>query len=113
MTRKRVSRWELHAACDQIGADDGKDPLFDRPEGPTKVPNRKALQLCGQVARTLGSILAYECAEEMLRDLDVISVTPAPNSSRLLVSVSVPPDRDRAARGRVAEHLDRARAMLR
>src|SRR5262249_40317508 len=51
-----------------------------------RVPNRKALQLCGEVARTLNLVFA-ECGDDLLRELTVVSVQPAPNSSRLLVTV--------------------------
>ena len=50
--------------------------------------NRKALQLCGQVAETLAFVLAGETGDDVLRDLVVVSVVPAPNTSRLLVTVS-------------------------
>ena len=63
------------------------DPRFDPKEQPSQVKNRKALQLCAQVRRTLGLILGGETADELLRDLYVESVLPAPNASRLLVTV--------------------------
>ena len=52
--------------------------------------NRKALQLCAQVAQTLGVVLAGECGEDLLRELFVTSVVPAPDSSRLLVMIAGP-----------------------
>jgi ribosome-binding factor A len=87
MTFRRVSRQDLLSACSGIGPDDGLDPRYDRPAEPRKVPNRKALQLCGQVADTLALVLG-ECGDDVLRDLRVVSVKPAPTSVRLLVTVA-------------------------
>jgi ribosome-binding factor A len=78
----------LLKSCADPGIDDGLDPRYDRRAAPAKVANRKALQLCGQVADTLALLLAGDTADDVLRDLQVVSVRPAPNSSRLLVTVS-------------------------
>jgi ribosome-binding factor A len=68
--------------CAEWGADDGLDPRLTprRPLG--KVTNRKALQLCRQVERILAGMLEGD----ILRDLTVCSVVPAPDSSRLLAT---------------------------
>ena len=52
--------------------------------------DRKTIQLCHQVAEELQMILISECDDDFLRELTVESVIPAPNASRLLVSVSSP-----------------------
>ena len=49
--------------------------------------NRKALQLCSQVADTLNYVLSGEFDDELLQNLQVASVVPAPNASQLLVTV--------------------------
>ena len=49
--------------------------------------NRKTLQLCSQVADTLNYVLSGECDDELLQNLQVASVVPAPNASQLLVTV--------------------------
>jgi ribosome-binding factor A len=68
------------------GPGDGLDPRLEhRGGGPGKVA-RKTLQLCGQVARTIEVVLA-EQPDDTLRDLHVVSVVPAPDESRLLVTV--------------------------
>lgn len=54
------------------------------PEAPA---NRKTLQLCRQVERTLMGVLAGETGDDLLRDLLVLKVVPAPDSSRLLAFV--------------------------
>jgi hypothetical protein len=77
------------SSCDALGPEDGSDPheFHKKPAG--KVPNRKALQLCGQVAQTLNQVLA-ECGDDLLRELFVEAVQPAPTSARLLVTLSAP-----------------------
>jgi ribosome-binding factor A len=49
--------------------------------------DRKALQLCRQVERTLGLVLAGELNDDRVRDLLVLSVVPAPHSNHLLVTL--------------------------
>src|SRR4051794_7827374 len=89
MTSRRITRKDLLTSCSDIGAGDGLDPRYDR-SGTGPVPNRKALQLCGQVDRLLTALLA-ESGDDVLRDLAVIGVVPAPNTSRLLVVVCLSP----------------------
>jgi ribosome-binding factor A len=113
----------MRSVCDDLGPDDGVDPRTESRSswnaGPVRVPNRKALQLCGQVARTLAGVFG-ECGDAVLRELLIESVVPAPNSSRLLVTVSMPSHvleladeapGDRACR--VSKHLERAHGLLR
>ena len=110
MKRRRFSTKLMQSCCDSLAEDDGVDPrtFFRKPIG--KVPNRKALQLCGQVARTLGVVLS-ECGDEVLRNLGVAAVDPAPDSSRLLVTVySLEGSTDPEV---VVERLRRAYGLLR
>src|SRR5271170_3715087 len=58
---------------------------LDRQMG--RVENRKALQLCSQVAETLALVLTGESGDDLLRDLLVESVVPYPTASRLLVTL--------------------------
>jgi ribosome-binding factor A len=68
--------------CAEPDADDGIDPRY-LPKGPRgKITNRKAMQLCRQVQHALSIALEGD----VLRDLTVQSVVPAPDSSRLLVT---------------------------
>ena len=113
MPFRKVSRKNLLAGCAETGAGDGLDPRYDRPDEATKVPNRKALQLCRQVADTLALVLAGETGDEVLRDLSVVSVVPAPNTSRLLVTVApslVAADTDLDA---IQHRLDAVQSRLR
>jgi ribosome-binding factor A len=60
-------------------------------KGPVARPHRgdrKALQLCRQVADTLGQVLSGECDDDVLRSLQVVTVAPAPDASQLLVIVA-------------------------
>ncbi len=112
MAFRRVSRRGLLSACAEVGPGDGIDPRLEG-RGPSgKVPNRKALQLCGQAARTLAGALA-ESADDLLRDLVVVSVVPAPYSARLLVTVSPSPAAPDAEAARVLACLERERGRLR
>jgi len=54
----------------------------------SRKPDRKLLQLCSQVAETLSQVLSGECNDDILRSLQVAAVTPAPDSSQLLVVVA-------------------------
>lgn len=83
MSKRRFERKppppDLCAAPD---AEDGIDPRFLPRAFPGRVSNRKALQLCRQVEHAL----AIALEGDVLRDLTVQSVVPAPDSSRLLVT---------------------------
>lgn len=50
--------------------------------------DRKTLQLCGQVRDTLNYVLTGELDDDVLRNVYVEEVRPAPDASRLLVSVA-------------------------
>jgi ribosome-binding factor A len=52
--------------------------------------DHKARQLCRQVERTLNLALAGDCGDEVLADLFVADVAPAPDCAHLLVHVIVP-----------------------
>lgn len=51
-------------------------------------PDRKTLQLCSQVQRTLDQVLSGELDDDRLRDVYVVQVTPAPDAHCLLVTVA-------------------------
>lgn len=52
----------------------------------------KARRLCRQVSEALQTGLSGECSDELLQQVWVDSVEPAAESSRLVVTVSVPDD---------------------
>src|SRR5262245_30193172 len=105
MRYRMPSNKQMRRLCAEPGEDDGLDPrLASRrpgrggrtrhsggpafgPGSTPHAPDRKAVQLCRQVAVTLDEVLA-ECGDDVLRGLRVVDVTPFPDASRLLVSVS-------------------------
>jgi ribosome-binding factor A len=96
-----------------LGPEDGVDPRTEARDRQRPVHNRKALQLCSQVAETLHSVLQGECDDEVLRDLHVQSVGPAPDSTRLLVTVSLSPAASDRRPIEVLQHLHQAYSVLR
>ena len=86
--RRRFSQKPMPLLAAERGPEDGIDPRFLPRYGRGKIANRKALQLCRQVERTLGIVLAGACGDDVLRDLLVQSVLPAPDSTRLLVTLT-------------------------
>jgi ribosome-binding factor A len=120
---------QMRSLCAEFGEDDGLDPhqasrrfghggrihragpglgLHRRPV------DRKACQLCRQVAVTLDEVFA-ECGDAVLQSLRVVSVVPFPDASRLMVTVaSVDGKTERTlGSGTVLEHLQRASGHLR
>jgi ribosome-binding factor A len=123
--RSAPKRDELLEFCGEIGEGDGIDPrkFFEPTRHPRKT-DHKGMQLCRQVARAVEQALAGELRDDLLRELRVRSVRPAPDAKRLLVTVeanaetSVPAARERlslrAARLRceVAAAITRNRAPV-
>jgi ribosome-binding factor A len=111
MRIRKIAEAQLHALCSELGPDDDLDPHGrHRPSTRRQAP-RKTLQLCGQVARTLSALLA-ESADDALRDLEVVSVLPAPHSARLLVTVA-PTACSKCTTNQAELSLERARGRLR
>ena len=99
-------------ASDDAGIDAGTDSSTDagtdffRRSGNRKA-DQKARQLCRQVYRTL-SVALPGCGDEVLQDLTVVSVDPAPDAGHLLVTVSAgPPAADGGGTGTLPDILDR------
>ncbi len=124
----KPSRKRLRSLCAEVHPDDGADPrVFFRKDGSRGKPRHKARQLCQQVLEILDGLLAGQSGDDRLLDLAVVAVEPAPDASRLLVTVTprpsaVPPDPlailaslDRASgwlRSEVASEITRKRAPL-
>ncbi|NNJ27530.1 hypothetical protein [Alienimonas chondri] len=78
-----------------------------------RTPDRKTLQLCGQVRKTLDYVLSGETGDDLLRQLYVADVMPAPDASRLLATLApIDPGSDLDA-GAVLEKLGYAQPQLR
>lgn len=110
MTRDK----RLRAHCDALGEDDGVDPREYFRTTPTGDKNdRKARQLCRQVAETLDQVLSGEIHDDLANSLRVASVVPAPDSSRLLVTVACDLPVDRFDRAELERRLGDLRGLLR
>lgn len=73
--------------CGEPGPDDGVDPRTFFKSNPGRRTSRKDWQLCRQVLETLSYVLSENTQDEVLGDLLVCEVAPAPDATRLLVSV--------------------------
>lgn len=76
-------------------------------------PGRKSLQLCEQIAQTLGLVLASECDDDVLRDALVLDVKPAPDASCVLVTLGPAPSAEGWSPVAVLEHVERHASHLR
>ena len=76
------------------------------------ITQRKTMQLCRQVEQTLHLVLSGECQDEVLQSLLVVSVTPAPNASQLLVTVRQSPSDDRASTLEILSRLAEVAGQL-
>ncbi len=117
MSLNKRRRERLRAHCEEIGEDDGIDPRdFFQGDRPKRKENRKARQLCRQVAETLDLVLSGDCRDEVLQSLHVVSVDPVPDSSRLLVTLQsdLPPEQFdyRLAAERLQEQAGRLRSEV-
>jgi ribosome-binding factor A len=114
MALSKRARDKMLAHCDEIHEDDGVDPReFFKVGRQEDRQNRKAKQLCRQVAETLEQVLAGEVGDEHLRRLHVASVVPAPDASRLLVTVEVDCESAPADRESIELALAKVSGLLR
>ena len=109
-------RRRLQEYCGQIHKDDCVDPReYFKPDRQVDKANKKARQLCRQAAHTLEFVLA-DCDDESMESLFIVSVKPAPDSSRLLVTIGadVPADQldQNLVRLRLQDQTPRLRAEL-
>jgi ribosome-binding factor A len=74
---------------------------------------RKARQLCQQVALALDHALAWACSDPVLNALSVLAVEPAPDASRLLVRLAVTDPECGATLAEILARLSAARGLLR
>ncbi len=86
---------------------------FFAPQNRGQKMNRKARQLCGQVAETLSYVLGGECNDDVLRNLLVVAVDPAPDASQLAVTVCQDPPSDAVPPAEVLARLAAAAGKLR
>ncbi len=75
--------------------------------------DRKSQQLCRQVFRTLSLVLGGDGSDRLLSELQIVSVTPAPDASRLLVRLHSSAPLGPQQIERVLGHLEFAKGRLR
>lgn len=79
---------------------------------PPRIP-RKDLQLCAQVRDTLWYVLGSTVGDESLAELQVMSVEPMPDATRLLITLSAPKETDASvATSRLQEAAKAIRAEI-
>ncbi len=89
MKPRKPNRREIASLCSEPGDEDGADPkrYFSQRSDRS---GHKSVQLACHVARTLRQVLAGESGEEVLQNLSIIEVEPAPDSTHFLVVVTGP-----------------------
>jgi ribosome-binding factor A len=113
---------QVRDLCAELGEDDGQAPRLKtgrkargrRARTQDRRIERKASQLCRQVAVTLDEVFA-DCGDGVLQGLHVVSAAPFPDASRLLVTVSSIHGTPGTTAGPevVLDHLNRASGHLR
>jgi ribosome-binding factor A len=110
----KPSRKRLRTLCAEVGPDDGTDPRVSfRKDGSRSKPGHKARQLCQQVLEILDTLLAAQGGDDRLLDLAVVAVEPAPDASRLLVTIAPRPSERPPDPRAILASLDRASGRLR
>ena len=114
MALSKRLREQLLAHCGEIHDDDTVHPReFFKPSHGQNKEHHKAKQLCRQVAETLDQILSGEASDDALRGLRVADVLPAPDTSRLLVTLLVDCDPVTFNRALIEERLAQCKGRLR
>jgi ribosome-binding factor A len=104
----------LRTHCGEFHDDDGVDPRdYFRPARFRKRQNHKDRQICRQAAETLTLLLSSELGDNCLTDLRVVSVVPAPDASRLMVTLYCDVKSDQFDRALVEECLSECKGRLR
>lgn len=111
--RKPFGRTRDDPPCDEMYADDGVDPrkFFERRDR-ERGDDHKTQMLCSQVAEAIRFLLAWECADPVLQDLEVEEVVPAPDASRLRVVVVATEAEHRRVRAALDRITGRARSAM-
>ena len=114
MTLDKRTREQLLAHCGRLHDDDGVDPReFFKSSRPRNKTDYKAKQLCGQIRDTLSLVLAGEFDDEILHNLYVVSVEPAPDASQLAVTLRAEPSEGDVDAQDVLNRLARVAGRLR
>ena len=73
--------------CSEVYEDDCVDPRRYFKKSSPKKDQKKDMRFCAQVAEVLSRLFGGACDDERLWGLVIDSVVPAPDASRLLVTV--------------------------
>jgi len=90
MSRRKSNRRNqqaMESLCGELGDEDGADPRYFYQAPRHSGHSRKAMQLCKQVSRAL-SYAFSACDDDVIRELYIQSLEPAPDQSRLMVVVT-------------------------
>jgi ribosome-binding factor A len=114
MELDKRQREELLAHCGALNEDDAIPPneLQERHCNARRL-NRKARQLCQQVAETLSLVLSGEFDDEQLQSLLVVAVEPAPNAAQLLVTLQTDGPCNREQAEEISAKLEAVSGRLR
>ena len=111
--KSKNRREDLLAYCGQLQDDDCVDPKeYFKPDRKLAKANKKAKQLCRQVAQTLDMVLG-DCDDELMQSLMVDNVQPAPDSSRMLVTIIADMPPEEFDRNQIQLHLKEQTGRLR
>jgi ribosome-binding factor A len=89
MNHQNPSSRDIESLRADQSDEDGADPrTFFRPDRQRDKFDRKTMQLCSQVAESLRLVLSGDQGDEVLSELDVVSVKPAPDATQLMVVVT-------------------------
>jgi ribosome-binding factor A len=113
MPLKKPSRKEILSLVAEIRPEDGIDPRELAHKDRPRKEQRKARQLCAQVAETLSLVLSGECGDDLLQNLQVVSVEPAPDASQLVVTLGPAVGGERLDPAEVLLRLDGVAGKLR
>lgn len=103
----------LRALCARLEEDDGVRPQRRPEQTRNQAPTRKDRQLCKQVLRALSLAVLAESGSTLLRDLAFVAAEPAPDASRLRITVDASGVLGRAGAAEVRAELARATGFLR
>jgi ribosome-binding factor A len=112
MSSRERNQYDPRNLCAHLHPDDGIDPreMARRDTEYDTKSDRKVWQLCKQVGRTLQLALGTLPRADMLVEVSVQTVTPAPNAGRLRVVLAIPdPQRREEVAALLTEHGGRLR----
>ncbi|MDB5343075.1 MAG: ribosome-binding factor [Schlesneria sp.] len=87
LMKRKPSRKSFETMCGQPSPEDGLDPRDYFKPTRQRRDTRKDWQLCRQVFETLNYVLSGDGHDDVLQGLLVSEVAPAPDATRMLVTV--------------------------